>query len=184
MEQRIWTLSNALSAMRVVLVVPIAGLLLRHDPGDRVLAVGLMVISSMTDLLDGMVARKLKQVTELGKIIDPVADKISVGAVCVILAIQGAVPVWFLASLLVRDAAIFLGGAYVKRRRGILLQSNRAGKWAVAVVALFIVVGVADLQSLSWLRDVLLLASTVMLVISFVLYLRRFLSVISLNGAG
>ena len=177
MRQGIWTLSNALSFVRLLLAIPISLLLIRNEPASNVYAALLMVTAAVTDLFDGMLARMLNEVTEFGKIIDPLADKISVGIITIILAVQNKLPVWFLASVLVRDAIIFLGGVYIRRAKGIILQSNWTGKWAVTTVALFVLVVVLDLESVLWLKEVLLMASTIMLVISFVLYLKRFLQI-------
>ena len=181
MGRRIWTISNVLSLLRIVLIVPISLLLLRDNPPDRYIAACLIVIAAITDLLDGMVARWMNQVTDLGKIIDPVADKLSVGVVGVILAIRGEIPPWFIVCALARDLAIFLGGLYLNKTKGILLQSTWPGKWAVGVMAAFILATILDGQDLVWLRDILLVASGVMLLLSFILYLKRFLGVIAVS---
>jgi CDP-diacylglycerol--glycerol-3-phosphate 3-phosphatidyltransferase len=175
MDDRVWTLSNALSFLRVLLVAPIAIILLRNDPGDRLLVVGLILLAGVTDLLDGYAARKLGQVTELGKIIDPLADKLAIGVVALLLALQGKVPAWFLAVVLLRDLAIFAGGVHLRRTRRITLQSNLIGKWAVTVLSWYILAAVIDLPSLALVKELLLAVALVMLVLSSAAYLKRFL---------
>jgi len=182
MRKSIWTVSNVLSLARVVLVLPIAKLLAIDDPPSRYAAVGLIVVAVATDFLDGLIARKLHQVTEFGKIIDPVADKIAVAVVAAILTGQGKLPLWFLATVVLRDAAILLGGIYLRRRRRIVLQSNNAGKWAVTVIAALILFSILDLRGAGWICNVLLAGSTGLLVLSFGLYLRRFLAAIRTQG--
>jgi CDP-diacylglycerol--glycerol-3-phosphate 3-phosphatidyltransferase len=179
MEQSIWTFSNALSFVRLLLAIPIAFLLMPNDSACNVYAALLMIVAAITDLFDGMLARKLNQVTDFGKIIDPIADKIIVGVVSVILAGQGKIPIWFLVIVLLRDIVIFLGGMYVRKSKGIILQSNWTGKWAVTTVALYVLIVVFDIQTIPWLKEVFLVASTLMLALSFALYTRRFLSVVS-----
>ena len=164
--------------LRVLLVFPIALFMLGDEPAHRMYAAGLILLAVLTDLFDGIIARKLNQVTELGKIVDPLADKIAVPATAVILAVQGKLPFWFLSVAVVRDIAIFAGGMYVRKVKGVLLQSNLAGKWAVTTVAAFILIAVLDNGTLSWLGQPLLVASTGMLILSFTLYLKRFVEIV------
>jgi len=184
MNQRIWTFSNALSMVRVLLVIPIVVLLLNDDPASRVYAAALLIIAAITDLFDGMLARRMHQVTDMGRIVDPLADKIAVGAVAVVLATQGKLPLWYLALVLMRDAIIFAGGVYVRKTRRIILQSNMVGKWTVTAIALYVLLAVLEWKEVSWLQQGVLLMSTVMIIVSFVLYFRRFLEVTQVQRTG
>ena len=177
MTGRIWTISNFLSVLRIILLIPIAALLLNYDPSNRWLIVGLMLLAAFTDLFDGMLARKLNQVTEFGKIIDPIADKIVIAVIAIILTVQVKLPGWFLFMIILRDVLILAGGIYIKKRKSITLQSNKIGKWAVLVVALLIIFSVLDIVELLWIKQLLLLVGTVMLVLSFIFYLMRFMNV-------
>jgi CDP-diacylglycerol--glycerol-3-phosphate 3-phosphatidyltransferase len=177
MNERVWTVSNVLSIVRLLLVVPIAVLLLRND-SPRFLLAGLIVVAGMTDLFDGMLARRFNQVTELGKIIDPLADKIGIAAVAIILTLQGRIPTWFMLFVVVRDVAIFIGGLYLKSTRGIVLQSNLLGKWAVACIAVLILVVALETPQLEWMKTVLLGFATLLLAASSVSYGLRFASVL------
>ncbi len=183
MEASVWTFSNLLSLARLLLTVPIAVLLAAGDHSSRTLAAVLIVVAILTDFFDGLVARKLGQVTEFGKIVDPLADKIAVGVVAWILAAKGSLPVWFLITILARDGLILLGGTYLKRTRGIVLQSNDAGKWAVTCLAVLLLFTILDIPGALWINQSLLAASTAMLVVSFGMYLRRFLDVSGKEGA-
>ncbi len=68
------------------------------------------MIAAITDILDGYLARKFNQVTEFGKIIDPLADKIAIGAIIIKLFIIGVIPLYYFFMIIVRDVLIFLGG--------------------------------------------------------------------------
>jgi CDP-diacylglycerol--glycerol-3-phosphate 3-phosphatidyltransferase len=179
MSNRLWTISNGLSFLRIVLVAPLVILLQSGEPTQRAYAVVCLLVAVSTDLLDGWLARKFNQVTEIGKVIDPLADKVAVGFVVVTLTIQTAIPVWYLILVLVRDSLIFLGGMYLRRSRELLLQSNLPGKWAVTAVAAYILIVVLHRNELAFVEMIFLLTSTVLLIISFLLYLRRFLTIIS-----
>ena len=131
-----------------------------------------MVVGALTDKYDGILARKYGQVTEWGKILDPVADKVAVAVVAIVLLVLGNIPVWFLVALLLRDVLIFFGGMYLKSRKGIVLQSNETGKWAVGIVSLTLFLMVLNAQS--GLVDFFVWASVALLVLSFWMYVRRF----------
>jgi CDP-diacylglycerol--glycerol-3-phosphate 3-phosphatidyltransferase len=178
MSGRIWTISNALSMLRVVLVVPVAYLLLVPGEHNRLLLILLIVIASLTDLFDGILARRLNQVTEVGKVIDPIADKICVGVVGIVLVYKGMLPVWFIVFALVRDVVIFFCGMYIKRTRGVIVMSNWAGKWATAAIASLFLLAVVDIAELHIVTAIFLAASTVMLGLSSVLYAIRFRSML------
>ena len=178
MHGRIWTVSNGLSALRILLVYPIIFYLSSADQSDRFIAAGLIVLAACTDFFDGLIARLLHQVSDLGKVIDPIADKLGIGAVAIALAVQGDLPVWFLLLLLARDASIFLGGLYVHRTKGVILQSTMVGKWAAGSLAALILAIVIGLPPLAPVVTGLFILSVALMAISFGLYARRFISLV------
>jgi len=173
MADRVLTVSNAISALRVVLVVPIAFLLLSGDPGDRNAATWVILLAISTDFFDGYLARRLHQVSELGKVIDPLADKIAVGTIAVLLVLTNDIPVWYLVTVLARDAIIFAGGMYIRRKKGIIPQSNWPGKVAVTLIAAYMFACMVRQPSLGWLEDVLLWLSVLMMIVSTANYATR-----------
>ena len=82
---RILTVPNAMSALRILLVPFFAALYLR---GHVAWAVALLVLSGITDMLDGLIARRFNQITDLGKMLDPFADKLTQGVVALCIAIR------------------------------------------------------------------------------------------------
>jgi CDP-diacylglycerol--glycerol-3-phosphate 3-phosphatidyltransferase len=169
MTGRTWTLSNGLSILRILLVVPVSILLSSGSAGDRVTAALLIALAALTDYLDGLIARKRNQVTGFGKIIDPVADKVGIGAVTVILAARGELPAWFAAAVVGRDLAILASAAFLSGRGAGVPQSNRAGKWAAGVMALTVFAAVVDPADASGARIPSLAASALMILISSLL---------------
>jgi CDP-diacylglycerol--glycerol-3-phosphate 3-phosphatidyltransferase len=179
MPERLWTISNCLSILRLLLVVPIV-YFLETEMSCNCYALALIAVAILTDLFDGIIARKLNQVTEFGKIIDPLADKIAVMIVAFVLVQQGKIPLWFFFAAAARDILILLGGMYVKKRKGIVLQSNLIGKWAVTVISVYILIVIANIEALTWLNDGLLVLSTAMLAVSFIAYTKRYFEVMKL----
>jgi len=184
MQGRIRTLSNALSLLRVLLVVPISLALTAGTPQGRTAAMTLILLAGATDYLDGFFARRMGQVSDLGKILDPVADKIAVGVVAVILTVQGSVPVWFLAAVVARDLAILAAGVYLTRKKSVVLQSNRLGKWTAGTLALTLFAAVAGPEFSVPVVPALLAVSAAMLAASSVSYAVRFFSELTGPPAG
>jgi cardiolipin synthase len=179
MNRQLWTVSNSLSILRIILVIPLALTISSGTADNRLYAVGLTILIVLTDFLDGFFARKFGQITEFGKILDPLADKIAVAVVCVILALEGVLPFWFVLAAVTRDILILLGGLYLSKQKGIVLQSNMIGKWTVGVLSMYIFFLVLHLQQFSWLNDVLLVLSLLMLIVSFAVYVRRFIRTVN-----
>ncbi len=177
MAERFWTISNALSLVRLLLSIPIVLLLEQQTPGARVAAGFVCLAAVATDYLDGWLARRLNEVTSYGKILDPVADKIVVGLVAALLAAQDLIPLWFFLAVIVRDALILGGGLYLRRVRGTVLQSNVVGKWTVTVVALALLLTLFLPEEYRAVATAVLWLSALMLLLSLGIYTRRFLEV-------
>ena len=100
---------NAISLMRIALIVPVLMLILRDDYGW---ALGLFFFAGFSDGLDGFLANRFDWRTRLGGLLDPVADKLLVAGMFVTLAWVGQIPVWLATLVILRDVVIF-GGAVV-----------------------------------------------------------------------
>jgi len=111
----VWRLPNLLSLSRVVLTPVIAADILA-DRYERALT--LLFVAGVTDLFDGILARRLRQESRFGAYADPVADKILMSAVFLSLGFARAAPAWLIALILGRDAAILGVAAIVVRRTG------------------------------------------------------------------
>lgn len=141
-----WNLPNALTAGRILLV-PVFGLLLLSDGGTRVswrwLALAVFVIAMLTDRIDGELARRRNQITDLGKILDPIADKTLLGMAFVGLSILGDVPWWITLLVLAREIGV-TAVRFVVIRHGVM-PASRGGKVKTAVqfVALALLVAPA-----------------------------------------
>lgn len=179
LSNRFLTASNLLSVTRALLAIPFVFIMLSSLPSSRLWAAALMILGAITDKLDGVLARKHHEETEWGRIIDPLADKIAVAVVALLLLYLHEIPLWFVALLLVRDVLIFGGGMYLQSKRGIVLGSHDAGKWAFGVVGLTLCVLLLSGESL--IVDILVVVSVVLLVVSFVVYVRRFVQVMKGN---
>lgn len=176
MKREFWTIPNALSILRLFLAVPFTYVMIAGVPHARWWAVGIIVLGVITDKLDGDIARWMHCESEWGRILDPLADKVAVAAMALVLLWLGLVPAWFVVLLLARDLLILAGGMYVRTRTGEILPSNIAGKWAVGVIGFTLLFALIDNTMLivaigTWL-------SVAMVALSTAGYFQRFLSVI------
>jgi cardiolipin synthase (CMP-forming) len=104
-------LPNLISSIRILLSVPIALTLAQHRYGDTLWLFG---IAAVSDATDGFLAKRFGWQTELGGMLDPVADKLMLATVFVMLAILGLVPLWLTAVVVARDCVIVLGAISYK----------------------------------------------------------------------
>jgi len=157
---KFWTVANLLSMLRAALAIPVTYLILTNGPIHWIL--GLILAAVLTDWFDGHLARWSHTVSDWGKVLDPLADKIAALAVSVALVIRGSLPAWFIGFVLVRDVVIVLGGVLIARRTGQVMMSIWWGKLGVTALAMTILAALlqADppvLRFCIWLTFVLML---------------------------
>ena len=131
-SDRIWTVPNLLSFARL-LFVPVFFWLIVGPQADVAAGV-VLILSGLTDWLDGRLARRLNQISRLGQQLDPLADRLYTLAALIALAIRDVVPWWFVVVLLARDAWMFLVIAALRRAGYGPVPVNLVGK--AATVAL------------------------------------------------
>lgn len=173
MPDRIWTISNSISIARVLFLIPLAYCLFGEFEHHRLWAAGVITVAVLSDFLDGYLARRLHQVSEVGKIVDPIADKIAVGALGIFLMALGDIPVWYVVAVLVRDGLILAGGIYIKKKKNIVTQSNWPGKFAVSSIALYLFFSTLAAGSLEAAKTYSLWLSVALMAFSMVVYAQR-----------
>ncbi len=136
-KNNIATLSNFISFTRALIPIPI--IILHQQSGEQITGwvTGLLIYALVSDYLDGLAARKLNQITELGKVMDPLADKICAVILFVYATWLGLIPTWFLGVVVGRDLLIVIGSLRIKRMRGKVAMSTWSGKIAVNVLSLY-----------------------------------------------
>ena len=131
-ESRIWTIPNVLSMLRLALV-PFFLVLIVRDAYVPALIV--LIVASFTDLLDGYLARRLGQITRLGQLLDPAADRLYIFAALVGLAANDLVPWWIVVVIVARDVFLLVLGVVLANHGYGPLPVHQLGK--VATFALF-----------------------------------------------
>jgi CDP-diacylglycerol--glycerol-3-phosphate 3-phosphatidyltransferase len=145
-----WTVANALTLLRLLLVPVFGWLLLAHDGRNgtlRALAAVAFAVAAVTDRIDGELARRRGLVTDVGKIADPIADKALMGTALVGLSILGELAWWVTVVVLVREVGITLL-RFVVIRHGVM-PAGRGGKAKTVLQALAVTLYLLPLPS-SW----------------------------------
>jgi CDP-diacylglycerol--glycerol-3-phosphate 3-phosphatidyltransferase len=169
---RIVTLPNILSVSRIILLPIVLLLLFKHQ---NAAAVAVMLVSWSTDALDGYLARKLGQVSNLGRVLDHLVDKVWVGSVLVALVFIRDLPLFLAGAVILRDLLILAGSGVIMKVRGLFVQSDVVGKITGLAFALMIVFYTLELPALMKYKSTVDFIVTVLVVVSFLNYLTVFL---------
>jgi CDP-diacylglycerol--glycerol-3-phosphate 3-phosphatidyltransferase len=140
----VWTLPNLLSLFRILIIPVLVYLLTFPDSRSALLAASLFLVAAITDYFDGYFARRNKSVSDLGKILDPLADKLMVASALIMLAAldrphEPSVPAWLVVMILARESAVTLIRG-IALSEGIVMHSETLGKYKFILQA-FAVVG-------------------------------------------
>lgn len=184
---RIVTVPNLISAARIALI-PVFGWAFLTGSRDP-FALILLIVIGCSDWVDGYVARKTGQVSKLGKLLDPVADRIAIVIVLIVLTFRGVVDVPVAAALLVRDLIVSIVFPILESKGFPRLAVNQTGKWATALI--FFGMGFAagsvletPVQTSSGvLSQILLIAGAVLYWTAGVFYVREIRKLIAARSA-
>tara|TARA_Y100000590_G_C15632594_1_gene981770 strand:- start:969 stop:1508 length:540 start_codon:yes stop_codon:yes gene_type:complete len=168
------TLANLISISRIILSIP---LILFLDANMLLYAFIIILLIVASDFLDGYVARKADEITNFGKLIDPVADKICMMIVAIYLIITFKLPfLLFFVILAIRDTFLIIIGIYLVFSQEEVFQSNLSGKWFMGIstlmMALFIFYDSIGLPVI--VPSIFYMISTILFVISTFEYVKRY----------
>ena len=144
-SNRVFTIPNIISFVRL-LTIPV--FLWLVWVGEDLAGFIVLVVAVSTDFVDGLVARKLNQISKLGMFLDPLADRLFIAAVVVALSIREVVPLWLVILVVLRDVLLGLGAAILSRWGVGVLPVKWMGKWAtfalLASLPLFLLAALVD----------------------------------------
>jgi len=179
---KIFNASNSLSFIRLLLVIPAWFAFNNFDQisaGYTVAAIG--IIAAITDILDGYLARRLNQITEFGKIIDPLADKVLVVFVVLNLYLLGKIPDYYFYMILLRDLLILIGGIIVSKKVGKVLPSDYVGKATVLSISFVLLMVLINIDEQFIVFQILYYSSIALIFISFINYIIKAIKILSTN---
>ena len=122
----VWTIPNVLTIIRIILIPVFVALFFK---GYKMAALGVFCAASLTDMLDGYLARKLNQITDFGKLFDPLADKLMVLTAMVCQTFWGPLPLVAVIIVALKELVMVLGGVFMLSK-DVVVYSNYFGKAA------------------------------------------------------
>lgn len=171
---------NWLSILRLILIPVFIIVFFQPSPNAGVIAAIILAISGITDILDGIIARHFNLITDLGKILDPLADKMTQATVCICLVIAQAAP-WWLFAVLVAELLMIVGGAKLLKNGQKITGSKWYGKLGTAIfyaLMLSIIVFRPNQRITTILVSIIL----IFMLFSFIMYIPVFLKLHAKNN--
>ena len=142
MKERLKWIPNALCVIRIVLVFIFVYLSLQGNDQTLNGALFVFLLAGVTDVIDGFLARRNGWITELGKILDPLADKLMQCTVVLILSIKKILPSWFALVFFLKEIVTLIMGLIVIKRRNVVVVSKWYGKAAVCLFYLTVALSI------------------------------------------
>nr|MBN2278851.1 CDP-alcohol phosphatidyltransferase family protein [candidate division Zixibacteria bacterium] len=162
---------NLLTLSRIALTLPIAWLIMAGTGQATLICFILITIAAITDFLDGYLARHLNQITPLGLILDPLADKFMAITIIIMLILSRDFSWWLASVIILRDLLILSGGAILSHRGGRIPPSTLTGKYYFAALAILLMTYIIrfdfGIGMFGYITIILLILSTI-------IYIRRF----------
>lgn len=188
-----WNLPNMLTMARILMIPAFVWLTSDADPYSSMLAAVLFTLAAVTDIIDGFLARRWNMITVVGKLLDPLADKLIVAAAMVMMVRLGRIEAWLVIILLSREF-IVTGLRQIAASEGMVIAAGQEGKWKtslqlVSIVCLcihythpvFLLVGWWDVN-FNLVGRALMYLSTAFSVWSAAVYFQAFLKMLARRG--
>ena len=171
-QHKIVTIPNLLSLFRILLVPVFCWtyLIVRIDASVDWLSAGVLVLSGLTDVADGFIARRFHMVSDVGKVLDPIADKFTQGAVLICLIVRFPVMLIAFVALALKEIVDGITGLTVIKKTGIVISAKWHGKVATMLLYAVMTLHVIWLEVPHWLTLTLTILCAVMLLLSMALY--------------
>lgn len=179
----IFNISNSLSFVRLLLIIPAWFAFNNFDQNfARYSVAAIGIFAAITDILDGYLARKLNQITEFGKVIDPLADKVLVVYVVLNLFSLGEIPEYYFYMIVARDFLILMGGLLVSKKLGKVIPSDYIGKATVLAISFVLLMILLNVDKLSNTYLILYYLSIILIFVSFINYFYKAIKVVSIKS--
>ena len=154
-------LPNKLTLLRIIMILPFLLVLYQDVPGAAYIALAIFILASLTDMLDGKIARKHNLITDFGKFADPLADKMLVTAAMIWFVENGQMPGWALLIVILREFAVS-GLRMVASDKGRVIAAGWSGKVKTASTMVCIVIMFLPIPApLNWACIAVIVATTI-----------------------
>lgn len=165
-------LPNKLTVLRAIMIPFFLVFLYIEQPWSKWVALGIFITASLTDMLDGQIARKRNLVTNFGKFMDPLADKLLVCSALIALSDMGKIPAWIIIIIISRDF-IISGFRLVAAEKGVVIAAGWLGKIKTALQMVMVCFLIASIKAFRIIDIILIYASLILTIVSLIDYLYR-----------
>lgn len=167
-------LPNKLTILRILMIPFFVLFMLVNvfDPWDKWIALALFIVASLTDLLDGKIARKYNLVTNFGKFMDPLADKLLVNAALICLTAMDRLAAWVVIVIISRDF-IISGFRLVAAENGVVIAASYWGKFKTTSQMVMICLLIADIALLTPVTVIITWVAIILTIVSLIDYLLK-----------
>jgi cardiolipin synthase (CMP-forming) len=172
---------NMLSILRLIMIPAFVILYLADIQYSGIIAAAVLVVSGITDVLDGIIARRFNMTSALGQILDPLADKLTQATICICLVIRQAAPLWILCLLILKEFVMIGAGANIIRKGKEIMSSKWFGKMGTVVFYAAMILIIA-LRPTSDIVNALLAVVLGFMIFSLIMYTPSFFKIISKKG--
>ena len=164
----IFTIPNILSMFRIVLLPFIVWFFVCKE--DHVMAIVILLISGLSDILDGFIARKFNMISDFGKIIDPVADKLTQGILLICLIFKYIQVLWVLGVFILKEFIMIMMGYMIIKRKNLVNSAKWYGKLNTVIIysVIFFMIILPDIPES--VVNIMVFGCTSMIIIAFVMY--------------
>ncbi|MCR5511164.1 CDP-diacylglycerol--glycerol-3-phosphate 3-phosphatidyltransferase [Lachnospiraceae bacterium XBB2008] len=164
-------LPNKLTLLRVIMIpFFLIFLLLDITPYDKWIALAIFVIASLTDLADGKIARKYNLITNFGKFMDPLADKLLVCSAMIALIELERIPAWIVIVIIAREF-IISGFRLVASDNGVVIAASYWGKFKTTFQMIMVILMIVDIPQLQIVTTIIMYIALVLTIVSLIDYL-------------
>lgn len=176
-------LPNKLTVLRMILIIPFVICMLAGGTGNlRFAALAIFIVASLTDLLDGKIARKYNLITDFGKFMDPLADKLLVCSAMICLVELHRLPAWVVIVIISREFAIS-GFRLIASDNGIVIAASWWGKFKTTAQMIMVILMIANLGgAFAVLEQIFMWVALVLTVVSLVDYIQKNKEVLGMQG--
>ncbi len=173
---------NILSIIRIALVPVFIAVFFSGSENSNLFAAGIFVVASSTDALDGFIARKYGMITKLGRVLDPLADKLMTASVLICIAVSGILPAWIVVAFMCKEVVVGIGALTMYKKTEDVIPSSFIGKASTVLfflVCLILMVFPDIPYSAAYIMGVCALGLTLA---SLAVYAYRFFRLVSKKG--
>ena len=164
-------LPNKLTLLRVFMIpIFVVFMLVDITPFDNWIALAVFILASLTDLLDGKIARKYNLVTNFGKFMDPLADKLLVCSAMICLVEMHIIPAWIVIIIIAREF-IISGFRLIASDNGVVIAASYWGKFKTVFQMVMICLMIANIPALRLLADIVMWVALILTIVSLIDYL-------------